>query len=178
MPTDQENFDAQVNKDGKLVLQILAGVGVVAALSMSIAALIVAGHRTMMPEHVAGVATAGPVVPASASVTIVHVTKGCHTLAVNGAAPGSPSATLHLQVGGALHVRDNDVMPQRLVQRAAGPRAQLASAAMGHMGARSTVTFPTAGTYSLTTRPGEDYSAGIQTTGPDNTLRIKVVVSA
>jgi len=49
---------------------------------------------------------------------------------------------------------------------------------MGHMGARSTVTFPTAGTYSLTTRPGEDYRAGVKTTGPDNTLRIKVVVSA
>jgi hypothetical protein len=177
MPTDQEKFDAQVNTNGKLALQILAGVGVVAALCMSIAALIVAGHRTMMSEHVAGAATAGPVVPASASVTIVHVTKGCHTLAVNGAAPGSPSATLHLQVGGALHVRDNDVMPQRLVL-AAGPRAQLATAAMSHMGARSTVTFPTAGTYSLTTRPGEDYSAGVQTTGPDNTLRIKVVVSA
>jgi hypothetical protein len=49
---------------------------------------------------------------------------------------------------------------------------------MGHMGARSTVTFSKPGTYSLTTKAGEDYAKGIQTVGPDNTLRITVVVLA
>ena len=49
---------------------------------------------------------------------------------------------------------------------------------MDHMGARSTATFATPGTYSLTTKAGEDYTKGIQTIGPDNTLRLKVVVPA
>jgi hypothetical protein len=48
---------------------------------------------------------------------------------------------------------------------------------MNHMGARSTVTFPTAGIYNLMTKGGEDYTKGIQTIGPDNTLRLKVVVA-
>ena len=44
------------------------------------------------------------------------------------------------------------------------------------MGARSSVTFPTAGTYVLSTKAGEDYMKGVQTIGEDNTLHIRVVV--
>jgi hypothetical protein len=177
MQTDQEKFDEQVRIKGRLVLQILAGTGIVAALTMSIVALVVSGNAThMMSGGTAVVPATVRALPASASVTIDHVTRGCHTLAVNGGAPGSPSRTLHLTAGGLLHVRNNDVMPQRLV-RVAGPPAQFVAAAMNHMGASGTVTFPTAGTYSLTTKPGEDYASGVHTIGPDNTLRIKVVVS-
>ena len=61
---------------------------------------------------------------------------------------------------------------------ASGPQAQLSAAALNHMGATSTVTFPAAGTYTLTTKAGEDYSKGIVTTGEDNTLRITVVVGS
>lgn len=176
--TDQEKFDEQVNRTGKLVLEILAGVGIVAALLMSTVALIVSSDSTESTAAGTQVAAA-PVktLPASASIMIDHVTKGCHTLAVNGAAPGAPSATLHLAAGAVLHVQNNDVMPHQIV-RAGGPQPLLVAAAMSHMGARSTVTFPTAGTYSLTTKAGEDYTTGIETTGPDNTLHIKVVVSA
>ena len=92
-------------------------------------------------------------------------------------APGAPSATLHLTAGGVLHVQNNDVMPHQLV-RVRGPQATFVAAAMTHMGARSSVTFPTPGTYSLTTKAGEDYMKGIHTTGQDNTLHIKVVVTA
>jgi hypothetical protein len=87
---------------------------------------------------------------------IDHVTRGCHTLDVNGAGPGSARATIHLAAGGVLHMQNNDVMPHTLVL-AHGPAATLVSPAMGHMGAKSTVSFPTAGTYSLTTKAGEDY---------------------
>jgi len=178
MQTDQEKFDEQVDIKGRLALQILAGVAIFAALTMSVMALVMSGGTNHMTSG--GTSVLAPTVaavPAGASVTIHHVTRGCHTLAVNGGGPDSPSATLHIAAGGLLHVRNDDVMPQRLV-RVAGPRAQLLTAAMNHVGARSTVAFPTAGTYSLTTRPGEDYTAGIHTVGPDNTLRIKVVASA
>ena len=176
--TDQEKFDEQVDSMGKLVLQILAGVGIVAALLMSIVALIVSSNRTDSTAGAVPIAvTPASTLPASASIMIDHVTRGCHTLAVNGANPGAPSATLHLATGGILHVQNNDVMPHQLI-RARGPQATFVAATMSHMGARSSVTFSTPGTYSLTTKAGEDYMKGIQTIGPDNTLRIKVVVGA
>jgi hypothetical protein len=182
--TDQEKFDEQVNTMGKLVLQILAGVGIVAALLMSTIALVVTGNRTDSTAGGMPAATRMPMAatpsktgPTSANIMIDHVTRGCHTLAVNGANPGTPNATVHLATGGILHVQNNDVMPHRLV-RVRGPQATFVAAAMTHMGARSSVTFPTPGTYSLTTKAGEDYMKGIHTLGPDNTLRIKVVVTA
>jgi hypothetical protein len=135
-------------------------------------------RRPAIPAGRAPVAaTPAKTLPTSASIMIDHVTRGCHTLAVNGANPRAPSVTVHLAAGGILHVQNNDVMPHRLV-RAREPRASFVAAAMSHMGARSSVTFPTPGTYSLTTKAGEDYMKGIHTIGPDNTLRIKVVVAA
>jgi plastocyanin len=177
--SDQQRFDEQVNKTGKLVLQILAGVGIFAALLMSIVALIVSTDRTDSAPASSGASAAAKApqtAPTSASATIDHVTRGCHVLTVNHGAQ-TTSATIHLAAGGSLQVQDNDVMPHQIV-RVAGPQAQFVGAAMRHMGARSTVTFPTPGTYSLTTKAGEDYMKGIQTLGPDNTLRIKVIVSA
>jgi plastocyanin len=177
--TDQQQLDEQVNTTGKLALQILAGVGIFAALLMSIVALIVSADRTdstPASHGMSAVAKAPQSAPTSARVTIDHVTRGCHVLSVNNGAQ-TTSATIRLAAGGSLRVQDNDVMPHRVV-RVAGPQAQFVGAAMKHMGARSTVTFPTPGTYSLTTKAGEDYMKGVQTLGPDNTLRIKVVVSA
>lgn len=175
--TDQQKFDEQVNNTGKRVLQILGGVGIVAALMMSVVALIQSSDRTSSTAGAAQVAaTPATTLPASASIMIDHATRGCHTLAVGGA-PGAPSATVRLAAGGILHVQNNDVMPHQLV-RVGGPQAQFVAAAMNHMGARSTVTFAKAGTYSLTTKAGEDYKQGVKTIGEDNTLKIKVVVSA
>ena len=48
---------------------------------------------------------------------------------------------------------------------------------MNHMGASSTIRFPAAGKYVLTTKAGEDYTKGITTIGPDNKLQIKVLVA-
>jgi plastocyanin len=175
--TDQQQFDEQVNKNGKLALEVIAGVGIVAALVMSLIALMLSGGKTTTTVRMMAATPAAQKLPSSATVMIDHVTRGCHTLAVQGTGTMSPSATLHLAAGGTLHLQNNDVMPHQII-RASGPQPSFVSAAMNHMGARSTVSFPAAGTYSLTTKAGEDYTKGIKTTGPDNTLRIKVVVGA
>jgi plastocyanin len=178
---DQRAFDEQVERATRRWLPIAGGVGISAALIMSVVALTIStNHRTatMMQATPARAATApaNSVASATASIMIDHVTKGCHTLAVNGAAPGRPSTTLHIAAGGVLHVQNNDVMPHKLVL-VTGPQPQMSQAMMGHMGAKTNVTFPTAGTYRLTTNAGEDYMKGIVTTGDDNVLKIKVVVS-
>jgi plastocyanin len=175
--TDQEQFDEQVNKNGKVFLEIAAGVGVCAALIMSLVALMVASNNSDAGGGTAPAVAAASSAPRTASIMIDHVTRGCHTLDVNGAGRLSPRATIHLAAGGVLHMQNNDVMPHTLVL-ATGSQATLVGAAMGHMGAKSTVTFPAGGTYSLTTKAGEDYMKGVTTTGPDNTIRIKVIVAA
>jgi plastocyanin len=171
--SDQEQFDASVTRTGKLVLQILAGVGILAALMMSTFALIRSGDSRTTTAS-APVAAAKATLPASASAMIDHVTRGCHTLVLPSGASG-PSQTFRLAAGGTLHIQDNDVMPHTLI-RVSGPPVDFTGAAMRHMGAKSSVTFPTAGTYVLSTKAGEDYMKGITTIGPDNTLHIRVVV--
>jgi plastocyanin len=176
---DQQQFDAQVNRKGKLVLEVLAGLGVFAALIMSIIALMQSTQSTNTTTVIrnATAAPAAQTLPTSASATIEHVTKGCHTLALDGAPSSSPNVTVHLATGGVLNLQDNDVMPHQVV-RLSGPQPSFTNAAMNHMGARSSVTFPSAGTYVLSTKAGEDYTKGIETIGEDNTLHIKVVVGA
>jgi hypothetical protein len=176
--TDQEQFDESVNRIGKVVLQVLAGVGIFAAVLMSLVALLNSGQTTTVRTIASG-QPAAPVratVPSSARIMIDHVLRGCHNLAVNGGAPDSPRATLHLAVGGRLLVQNNDVMPHRLFLRS-GPSPTLATPMMNHMGAGSTVTFGKPGVYMLGTKPGEDYTKGIVTIGADHVLRIKVIVS-
>lgn len=174
---DQQQFDAQVNRTGKFVLEIAAGVGVFAAIVMSIVALMQStdSSKTTTVIRTVGAAPAAQTLPTSVSGTIEHATKGCHVLNIQGMAQDSPSATVHLAVGGTLNLQDNDVMPHKLYS-VSGPQAQFTNADMSHMGARSTVSFPSAGTYVLSTKAGEDYTKGIETIGEDNTLKIRVVV--
>jgi plastocyanin len=178
---DQRAFDDQVDRAARRWLPIAAGVGIGAALMMSLVALAISTdhHTTTMMQAAPAPAATAPAkssAPATASIMIDHVTKGCHTLAINGGAPGSPSATLHMAAGGVLHLQNNDVMPHKLV-RVTGPQPQMSQATMSHMGAKTNVTFPTSGTYRLTTKAGEDYMKGVATTGADNVLKIKVIVS-
>jgi plastocyanin len=174
---DQQQFDAQVNRTGKLALEILAGIGVFAAVVMSTIALMQSTDSSSTTTVIRNAAAvpATQALPTSVSATIEHVTKGCHTLAVQGAAKSSPNATIHLATGGVLKVQDNDVMPHQLY-RVSGPTPSFTGADMARMGAHSSVTFPTAGTYVLSTKAGEDYMKGVQTIGEDNTLHIRVVV--
>lgn len=114
--------------------------------------------------------------PASpAKVTIRHELKGCHAWSVNGDAFAA-SQSAKLAVGGTMLVTDGDVMPHTLVQTG-GPTAEMVDAAMKHMNAASTVTFPKAGVYTFTTKAGEDYMTGVKTVGEDNTLSLTVTVA-
>ena len=175
---DQKQFDAQVNRTGKFALEIFAGVGVFAALIMSIVALMQStdSSKTTTVIRTVSAAPAAQSLPTSVSGTIEHVTKGCHTLNIEGMAQSAPTATVHLAVGGTLNLQDNDVMPHKLFSLS-GPQASFSNADMTHMGARSTVSFPAAGTYVLSTKAGEDYTKGIKTIGEDNVLRLTVTVS-
>lgn len=177
--TDQQKFDEDVNRVGKTILQVAAGVGIFAALIMSVLALTLrtSGTTTVAASPAAPAASTVPAVPQTATVAITHVLRGCHDFSVNGAVATSPSATIHLAAGGTLRMQDNDVMPHQLVL-AHGEQAQMSGVNMNHMGATSSVTFPAAGTYTFTTKPGEDYTSGITTVGPDNTLKLTVVVGS
>lgn len=174
--TDQQSFDDDVNRVGRVVLATFAGLGIFAAVAMSAFAL----ARSTNPRPtvmMVNAAAARPTVPTAANITIEHVLHGCHALAVNGAAATSPDATIHLATGGTLNLQDNDVMPHQLVL-VSGPKAQITGAAMSRMGASSSVTFPTAGTYTFTTKPGDDYMSGVTTIGADNVIKLTVVVGA
>lgn len=171
---DQREFDAQVNRVGGRILFGLAGAGISAALIMSILALTL--KTSGAPTAVAPTpAPSQPTTVMSADVKIMHVTRGCHTLSVNGSQALSPNATIRLSPGGTMKLQNNDVMPHQLVLLR-GPQAQLSGATMKHMGATGSVTFPVAGTYTFTTKPGDDYMPGITTVGADNTLKIRVIV--
>ena len=111
----------------------------------------------------------------AASLVIRHETQGCHSWSLNGM-PSGASQVARLQHGNGITVTDNDVMPQRLVQ-VSGPAAAIVGAGMTKPGARSTVVFATPGVYKFTTKPGEDSSQGIVTTGEDNDLALTVYVS-
>jgi len=82
---DQAEFDVTVNRDGKIVLEWLAGVGIVAALFMSIFAL------TQSSQHNTVTVTSGVAPPATASTP-------------TGAAATLPTKTISLKViaGGKL----------------------------------------------------------------------------
>ncbi|MFI5280908.1 MAG: hypothetical protein ACHQU1_10450 [Gemmatimonadales bacterium] len=61
---DQQQFDEAVNRDGKIVLEVLAGVGIFAALLMSAVALIQSGGKSEAS------ATAQPVVRQAAAAAL------------------------------------------------------------------------------------------------------------
>ena len=117
------------------------------------------------------IAAAGP---RSATLTIRHATKGCHTWSVDGKS-WSATQKLTLVRGGLLTIKNIDVMPHTLVQLR-GPKAKVAHGSMSHMGAQAFVRFAAAGKYVFVTKAGEDYMQGVKTTGEDNVLTLKVVV--
>jgi plastocyanin len=126
----------------------------------------------------------------SAKIVITHQTKGCHSWALNGGA-FKTSQTLALKRGGYVTITNNDVMPHTLLQTAGpkttiklvkaatggmGMHGKISPTTMGHMGATLRVDFTKAGTYKFTTKAGEDYMAGVTTTGEDHVLRLVVTV--
>jgi plastocyanin len=112
----------------------------------------------------------------AATVTIRHQMHGCHAWSFE---DGAYRATLNVQLkrGELLTIRNNDVMPHKLV-RTSGPALKVLTPAMKHMGASARVRFAKAGVYKLKTKPGEDYSwaSHMETKGEDNVLRLTVTV--
>jgi plastocyanin len=134
----------------------------IAAFALGVAAAIFAGSASAQ---------------APKTVTIRHQMRGCHTWSfANG--PSKASLKLRLDRDTALVFVNNDVMPHKLVQ-VAGPKVTLVKPNLNHMSARTSVTFPKAGTYRFTTKAGEDYPmmGKMKTVGEDNILRLTVVVS-
>ncbi len=113
--------------------------------------------------------------PQHASVTIRHQMMGCHAWSV-GNGPYTPHAALKLSTGGSITFTDNDVMSHQLIKKSGSAVVFSGSHTMSHMGATLKVTFPHAGTYHFTTKPGEDYMKGVKTMGEDNVLTLTVTV--
>jgi plastocyanin len=125
----------------------------------------------------AAAATPTPAVQTLA-VQIRHQQQGCHAWSFNGGAY-KPSQKIQVPVGTTLKIVDDDVMPHMLKQTG-GPAVAITGAEMAHMNASSTVTFSQPGVYRFKTEAGEDYPnmAGMMaTTGEDNVLQMRVVVS-
>ena len=123
----------------------------------------------------AGTASAAASAPGHDSLLIRHQMRGCHTWSANGGA-FKASQSVTLRHGGWLVVTNNDVMPHTLVLTS-GPSLRIAHPKLGHMGASLKITLTKPGVYHFTTKPGEDYMAGMKTIGDDNVLKLTVIVS-
>ena len=112
----------------------------------------------------------------AATLTIRHQMQGCHAWSFNsGAYKAAQSVTLAR--GTSLAVRNNDVMPHKLV-RTSGPAVHIRTPSMSRVGAVARVQFTKAGVYHFKTKAGEDYSwaSKMETKGEDNVLRLTVTV--
>jgi plastocyanin len=127
---------------------------------------------------VAGSALAGSSTkqaPKAGSVLIQHALHGCHLWSANGSAFGV-SRSLTIRAGGSVTFTNNDVMPQRLVERSGAVVTYAGNRALNKAAARVRVTFTKPGRYVFGTKPGEDYSQGVKTIGEDNVLKLVVTV--
>jgi plastocyanin len=123
------------------------------------------------------------------SVVIRHQLHGCHSWSVNGDGY-NPKQALTLHRGGSFTITNNDVMSHKLIETSGpavkitrvsagmgmGDKGTFAAPMMARMGAESKVTFAKAGVYTFTTKPGEDFMAGVKTVGEDNVLKLTVTV--
>jgi hypothetical protein len=143
------------------------------ALAASIA--VTGGALTAIPAIASSSAA-----PTSGALMIHHQTRGCHAWAYDNG-PFRAAQSVTLARGGTLTITDADVMSHTLVELS-GPAARMTGGMMPKMGmmgkkvSTMKVSFPKAGTYHFRTHAGEDYMAGVKTTGPDNVLRLTVVV--
>jgi plastocyanin len=115
--------------------------------------------------------------PRSIKVVIQHQMRGCHAWSVNGGAVAA-SRSARVATGGSATFTDNDIMSHKLILTR-GPAVKfVGSAAMNHMGASAKVVFTKTGTYSFTTKAGEDYKGmAMKTVGEDNVLHLTITVT-
>jgi plastocyanin len=132
--------------------------------------LLAAAFATVVAAGAASASTAG-----NPSLLIRHQVHGCHAWSINGG-PFKASQSIALKRGSRLTVTNDDVMPHKFVKQS-GPALAFAPANLGHIGATVKITFTHAGVYRFTTKPGEDYTKGVETSGEDNVLRLTVTVT-
>jgi plastocyanin len=131
-------------------------------------ALVLAATGVLLLASSAGAKT-------SATVTISHVTRGCHSWQLNGGTL-KPSLSVTLKAGTVLKFVNNDVMPHKLIQTA-GPKLRLLRVNMNHMSASTSVALARKGLYRFTTKAGEDYKGmAMKTIGEDHVLHLSVLV--
>jgi plastocyanin len=125
---------------------------------------------------VALVVTAAAPAGSSATITIRHQMRGCHSWSFNSGL-FKPSLSVSVKSGTVLKITNNDVMPHKLVQTA-GSKLRLVHPNLTKMGSSATVTLAQKGVYRFTTKPGEDYAwaSSMKTVGEDNVLRMIVRV--
>jgi hypothetical protein len=138
-------------------------------------------------------AAAAPAAGAShASLVIRHQVRGCHAWSLNAGAYRASQSVL-IRTGGSISVTNNDVMPHKLVELSGpvvvyarlkagisgsmGLTGKFAPAMLARMGSASKITFAQPGVYRFTTKPGEDYMAGMKTVGEDSILHLTVRVT-
>lgn len=137
--------------------KILAGLVAVTAAAIGASAAVAGGHAPAK----------------SASLTIVHVQKGCHVWVKN----GKQSANLRIPLarGGRLSVLNQDIDGHKLVE-VAGP-AKLKLPTSMQMNGRTILTFPATGVYQLDASTFQlKGMPDVKTTGADNALRLTIVV--
>jgi hypothetical protein len=147
----------------RIRIGLIAGVVVALATPVALAAATPAATST---------------VSKAAHVVIRHQVHGCHTWSFAGGAFKAAQVG-RIARGGAITVINNDVMPQKLF-KTSGPAVRYSgSPAMNRMGTSVKVSFLKAGVYTFRTKAGEDYSyaKNSKTTGSDNNLTLKIIVS-
>jgi plastocyanin len=114
--------------------------------------------------------------PKQVSIVIHHQTRGCHAWAVGAAGKYKVVLNVSLSAGSTITFVNNDVMPQKIVEKS-GPAARfLGKANLNKPGATVSVKFAKAGVYKFGTVAGEDYMKGVETIGEDNVLKLVVTV--
>jgi len=108
-------------------------------------------------------------------LTIVHFFRGCHVWGTADGQPLGPTNTLTLKRGARLEIRVNCPMSFVFSQQAGPPLAL--SDPHSQPGTVRTIVFAKAGLYRLQAVNVETSAQqGLQTLGPDNTLRLTVRV--
>jgi plastocyanin len=130
------------------------------------------GFAALVALAVTSAAPAG----SSATITIRHQMRGCHSWSFNSGL-FKPSLSVSVTAGTVLKITNNDVMPHRVVQTA-GPKLRLVHPNMTKMGSSATLALAQKGVYRFTTKPGEDYAwaGSMKTVGEDNVLRLMIRV--
>jgi hypothetical protein len=114
-------------------------------------------------------------VVALAVLSIVHVVHGCHVWQVQ-AHDAGPTTTVRLHHGGRITIRDSCPMDFTLAQ-VSGPALGLGDPVF-HTGTQRTFRFARRGRYVIrATETMTSEQMGLQTLGPDNVLKLVVLVS-